>query len=51
MRIKEAINMVFWKYKDLSQFRLVIYDRFTVTSEIPFEEIESVDKRTTNLAF
>ncbi|AWR93984.1 DUF504 domain-containing protein [Acidianus brierleyi] len=43
MRIKEAINMVFWKYKDLSQFKLVIYDRFTITSEIPFEEIERVD--------
>ncbi len=43
MRIKEAINMVFWKYKDLSQFKLIIYDRFTITSEIPFTDIERVD--------
>ncbi|MFP3217826.1 DUF504 domain-containing protein [Acidianus hospitalis] len=43
-RIKDAINMVLWKYKDkVSEFTLVISDRFTVNAEIPFDKIERVD--------
>ncbi|MDT7862718.1 MAG: RNA repair domain-containing protein [Saccharolobus sp.] len=44
MRIKDAINMVLWKYKDnISEFKLIIYDRYVSIAEIPFEQIERVD--------
>ncbi|WP_256445542.1 RNA repair domain-containing protein [Acidianus sp. HS-5] len=43
-RIKDAINMVLWKYRDkISEFTLVISDRFLVNAEIPFTGIERVD--------
>ncbi|MCY0884170.1 MAG: RNA repair domain-containing protein [Acidianus infernus] len=43
-RIKDVINMVLWKYKDkVSEFTLVISDRFLVNAEIPFDKIERVD--------
>lgn len=36
--------MVLWKYKDnISEFKLIIYDRYVSIAEIPFEQIERVD--------
>lgn len=44
MRIKEAINMVLWKYRDRkSEFNLIIRDRFVTEVSIPFENIREVD--------
>lgn len=44
MRIKDAINMVMWKYSDRkSEFNLVIRDRFLSEVSIPFESIVRVD--------
>lgn len=48
MRIREAINMVLWKYRDhLDEFLLVIEDRLTGLGYrcIPFTDILRVDKR------
>ncbi len=43
-RIKDAINMVLWKYRnEVSEFTLVISDRFIINAEIPFNQIERVD--------
>ncbi|ARM74836.1 DUF504 domain-containing protein [Acidianus manzaensis] len=44
MKIKEAINMIIWKYKDRKEdFQLVIRDRFVNEVEIPFKDIQRVD--------
>ena len=46
MRIKDAINMVMWKYKDkLDDYVIVIKDRFSESGieEIPFSSIERID--------
>jgi len=48
MRIREAINMVLWKYRDrLDEFLLVVEDRLTGLGYryIPFTNILRVDKR------
>ncbi|MEM3351148.1 MAG: RNA repair domain-containing protein [Saccharolobus sp.] len=46
MRIKDAINMVMWKYKDkLDDYVIVIKDRFSDSGikEISFSSIERID--------
>jgi len=48
MRIREAINMVLWKYRDcLNEFLLVVEDRLTGLGYryIPFTNILRVDNR------
>ncbi|BFI74891.1 DUF504 domain-containing protein [Sulfurisphaera ohwakuensis] len=43
MRIKDAINKIFYTRKDVSEIYLIIRDRVKGTSEIPFSNIERVD--------
>lgn len=44
MKIKDAVNMILWKYGERKfEFTLIIRDRFLSEATIPFESIERVD--------
>ncbi|QIW23554.1 DUF504 domain-containing protein [Sulfolobus sp. S-194] len=43
MRIKDAINKIFYTRKDVSEIYLIIRDRVKGISEIPFSNIERID--------
>ncbi|QKQ99591.1 DUF504 domain-containing protein [Metallosphaera tengchongensis] len=42
--IRDAINRVIWSGEDLKSFTIVVRDRVKVVAEIPFTDLEAVDR-------